>query len=317
MREVSASEWIASGVKWYGIVALGGILFLVRSAGWILHDVWCRLRGVEAPEEFIISRSAGRLGLIALFTLLFGVIHIFNILLVVPLLMGQQHLMRTRMRGSEQKGDRQSQRDTDPGRWYDGLIYAVGADPMFRKAREMIVDHIPEESKVIDVCCGTGALVFRIAGRCEHVTGVDYSRGMIDYAEKEKGIKGLTNVEFVHTDATDLSRYQDHVFDYAVLSFTLHEMPRDIRLPVLKEAARVSDHVIIVDHMIPMPMNTAGIIDLYLEFNAGYDNFLDFLTFQDNGGLDGLVRELGLTIQEETTVNHGTFRFLKTRKAES
>ncbi len=315
MRSQGVFDRVMGGMKWYAIVVLGGILFFGRSTGWVLHDVWCKVRRVEESEEYIISKSARRQWMLALLILLFGVIHVFNILLVVPIVMGLQHLMRKRLQRSEREEDNDRLKVKDIGRWYDGFVYAVGADPMFRKAREVIAKQIAKDSRVIDICCGTGALAFRIAEGCEHVTGVDQSLGMIEYAEEEKRNRGATDVEFIHADATDLSRYKNGVFDFAVLSFTLHEMPQNIRLPALREAARVADQVIIVDHMIPTPMNVTGMIDLYLEFNAGYDNFRDFVSFRDNGGVDGLVEDLGFSIQEETTVNHGTFRFLKTRES--
>ena len=108
-------------------------------------------------------------------------------------------------------------------------------------------------------------------------------------------------VKFVCADAGNLSLFQDHVFDYAVLSFTIHEMPPSIRLPVLREAMRISEQVIIADYVIPMPINTAGMINLYLEFTAGYDHLRGFLDFRDHRGLDGLIEEAGLRVEEEKT----------------
>jgi SAM-dependent methyltransferase len=167
---------------------------------------------------------------------------------------------------------------------------------------------------VIDICCGTGALVFDIAKRCEYVTGVDLSSGMIKYANKEKEDRGLTNVEFVHADATNLSLYKDHVFDYAVLSFTIHEMPQDIRVPVLREAMRIANVVIIVDYMIPMPVNRIGLINLRYEFIAGYDHFRNFLNYRHNRGLDGLLEKVELTIEEETTEYQEGSRIVKAKQ---
>jgi ubiquinone/menaquinone biosynthesis C-methylase UbiE len=78
---------------------------------------------------------------------------------------------------------------------------------------------------VIDICCGTGELVFSLANKCDRVFGVDHSSKMITYAKKEKVKRGHTNVDFSHANAMNLSEFQKNEFDLSVLSLTLHEMP--------------------------------------------------------------------------------------------
>ena len=149
------------------------------------------------------------------------------------------------------------------------------------------------------------------------VIGVDHASGMIEFAKKEKKNRALTNVEFVHADATNLSMFQDQTFDYAVLSFTIHEMPPLIRIPVLREAARISKVIIIIDYMIPVPINRVGVISLHFETLAGYNHLRNFLHFRDNGGLDALFNKVGLTIEEETKTHQGTTRIVKTKQTKN
>ena len=315
MSDKSIHEWVITGVKWYGIIVLGGTISLGRSTGWLLHDVWCRMRRIDSEEKYIIGKSTTKQSAAAILTLLAIVMHIMNILLIAPMLMGLQHLMRNRKQVKQIQEESKNQAVKEVNHWHDGIAYAVGIDPMGRRLREIAAAYIVDDSKVIDIACGTGAFVFYIAERCKQVTGVDHSIGMINYANKEKRSKGLTDVEFVCADAANLSLYQDHIFDYAVLSFTIHEMPPPIRLPVLREAIRIAEQVIIADYTIPMPMNSAGMINLYLEFTAGYDHLRGFLNFRDHRGLDSLIEEAGLRVEEETTGNQGTWRFVKARMA--
>jgi ubiquinone/menaquinone biosynthesis C-methylase UbiE len=314
MKDKSIWHWVITGVKWYGIIVVGGILSLARLIVWLLHDIWCRMRHIENEEKYIIDKSVTEQCFTAIIILIGIIVNIMSIILVIPIVMGLKHLMNKRMQRFEKQEEPTSEAVKDVTHWYDGVIYASGLDPILRRTREIVAGYIPKDSNVIDICCGTGALVFYISKRCEHVTGVDHSSGMIKYANKEKKDRGSTNVEFVHADATNLSLYQDHVFDYAVLSFTIHEMPQDIRVPVLREAMRIAKEIIIVDYMIPIPMNWIGMINLRYEFIAGYDHFRNFLNFRNNRGLDGLLEKVELTIEEEATEYQGGSRILKTKQ---
>ena len=134
---------------------------------------------------------------------------------------------------------------------------------------------------------------------------------MISYAIKEKNDMGISNVEFFHLNATNLTKFEDKQFDQSVLSLTLHEMPPSIRSYVLKEAKRVSKQTIILDYTIPAPMNANGINSLFYEFVAGYDHLKNYLHYRDEGGLPYFCNEVGLTIVEKTFANKGTITIVK------
>jgi len=315
MSDNGIYSWCITAVKWYGIVVLGGILSLGRSLGWLLHDIWYNIKGAGHKEEYFINQSPSKQCISAAILLLSMLTHIMTILLILPVLMGLQHLMSRKSKGVDVQPGGGDQAVKEVNHWYDGLVYAVGIDPLARKLRARVAATIKENCDIIDICCGTGAFVFDVAEQCNHVTGVDHSVGMMNYANKEKVNKGLTNVSFLNADATNLSLYQDHEFDFAVISLAIHEMPQAFRLPVLREASRVAEQVIIADYTIPMPMNTSGMINLYLEYSAGYEHLKNYLNFNKNGGLDDLIKKTELTIEEEITEYQWTFRIVKTRKA--
>ena len=70
-----------------------------------------------------------------------------------------------------------------------------------------------ENSKVIDICCGTGQFAFLLANKCKHVVGIDHSSKMIKYAKNKKNDRGVENVEFFHLTAFNLSEFKDKQFD--------------------------------------------------------------------------------------------------------
>ncbi len=314
MENKKLYNWVTRGVWWYGVIVVGLFLNISRITGWIVNDVWHIINQVDNEEKYMIGKSIIKQVLAVMTIFILFAINIMNILLITPILMGLLHLTMKKVKGLEKKEKYKSEKVRNVRHWFDGIIYAATVDPILIHSQEKVAKYIAEDSKVIDICCGTGALALYVAKKCEHVNGVDHASGMIKYAIKEQENRAIDNVTFVHADATNLSLYQDHEFDYAVLSLTIHEMPEYVRVPVLKEAKRISKKVIIADYMIPMPVNRGGLLNLSLEFIAGYEHFRNFLNFRDHNGLNMLIEKAGLLIEEETSVKEyqGTFRIVKT-----
>ncbi len=91
----------------------------------------------------------------------------------------------------------------------------------------------------IDVCTGTGDWAIsmaKITGENSQIVGLDFSKNMLDIAEKKIKQKELKQVKLVLGDAMQLP-YPDNTFDYATIGFALRNVP-DIR-QVLKEMTRV------------------------------------------------------------------------------
>jgi demethylmenaquinone methyltransferase/2-methoxy-6-polyprenyl-1,4-benzoquinol methylase len=136
--------------------------------------------------------------------------------------------------------------------WFEkrALFYNFIAFPL-TGVREKVADLVDEEDKIkiLDVCTGTGTQAFAFAKRGYEVFGLDLSREMLKIAEKNKKNK-YENVRFVMADATKMP-FENDYFDYACISFGLHEMPHEVRHQVLDEMKRVSRKIIVVDYHIP------------------------------------------------------------------
>ena len=82
--------------------------------------------------------------------------------------------------------------------------------------------NIKPNSKVLDLCCGTGDLagiIKQIEPTCD-VIGVDFSRQMLEIARKKQ-----PNITFWEADATNLS-FEKNSFDYIVMGFGLRNIPQ-------------------------------------------------------------------------------------------
>ena len=81
---------------------------------------------------------------------------------------------------------------------------------------------IKPNSKVLDLCCGTGdlgAIVKDIMPSCD-VVGVDFSHQMLEIARKKH-----PNITFWEADVTDL-KFEKNSFDYIIMGFGLRNIPQ-------------------------------------------------------------------------------------------
>jgi demethylmenaquinone methyltransferase/2-methoxy-6-polyprenyl-1,4-benzoquinol methylase len=134
-------------------------------------------------------------------------------------------------------------------RLYDGLLSRVydlymawyllpfGGERRFRRRMLEGLVFRPGE-RILDATCGTGscaiALLERTAGGASLVAS-DLSRGQLRIARAKRRLAG---VPLVVADASGLP-FRDASFDSVFLPHAIHEMPRALRLAVLRDARRV------------------------------------------------------------------------------
>ncbi|HUA99911.1 MAG TPA: methyltransferase domain-containing protein [Terracidiphilus sp.] len=77
------------------------------------------------------------------------------------------------------------------------------------------------EDTLLDVACGPGIVSCFFAERVSRVTGLDAVPAMLESARRLQDDRGLTNIEWVHGQATALP-FRDAAFDCAVTRFSFH-----------------------------------------------------------------------------------------------
>ncbi len=197
---------------------------------------------------------------------------------------------------------------SDKPHYYDGRLYDILFERALREVRDIIAGQIAADSKVLDIACGTGSLVFDLADKCTFVTGVELSSKMVGYAKKRQQANSKQNVTFIHGNATDLPQYAHQEFDYLTIAMALHEMPPELREQVLQEAKRIAKKIIIADYMVPQALSFAGIRTYLVEFLAGLEHFKGFQHFQNNNGIDQLLQNCQLSICHEAINQKQTIR---------
>ncbi len=183
--------------------------------------------------------------------------------------------------------------------WYDGWIYdalvAPKLDGLFRRALELI----EPGARVIDIGCGTGRFAFLAAGKCGSVTGVDLSRRNIDRANLILSRNLDPKMSFQHKSGLAALAEAGTRYDYAVLTFILHEINEEERAGLLRAAAGAADKVIAGDYLVPKPGGAWGALATAVEFAAGREHYRNYRSFVRNGGLRGLAGQAGLRIVRE------------------
>ena len=164
-----------------------------------------------------------------------------------------------------------------------------------------------EGMRVLEISCGTGTNLelFAEAG-CE-VAGIDLSPSMIERAERKLGDRA----ELRLADASEMP-FADGSHDLVLSFLTLHEMPADLRVPVLKEMARVagsSGQVLLIDYY-PGPLQFPKgwfykSVIYTIELGMGWEHFQNHRDFLARKGLPALVNDNGLSVSRERILAGG------------
>lgn len=188
--------------------------------------------------------------------------------------------------------------------WYDGWIYDRILAPHQKDSFSRIASLVKEGSDILDIGCGTGRLVFRLAPGCRNITGIDLSAKNIATAKQTLDTNPDDKINFVHSDIETFVSGKSQRYNYSILSYVLHELNSDGRMHILKVAAEISDMIIISDHF-PSVGFPANVIREILEMGAGPEHYSNYRNFVDNGGIQNHVLQSGLSVlHEEVFRNH-------------
>ena len=183
--------------------------------------------------------------------------------------------------------------------WYDGWFYDTIIAPNQDKLFGQIENLIEPQSKIIDVGCGTGRLAFALADQCKSVLGIDLSKRNINRAQLTLNQQQNDKILFQHRNLSEILNEGQTHFDYAVLTYVIHEVNEEERINLLKEIARVAEKIIIGDYLVPKPKGFDGYLSEAIEFLAGAEHYRNYKSYMANGGIYDLANKAGLKIINE------------------
>ena len=187
--------------------------------------------------------------------------------------------------------------------------YETLVDPLLRDLRKFTPEfsHMKAGDKVIDVCCGTGAQVLEYGRHGIIATGIDSSQDMLKIATRNRTRQKAVNISFQLADATDIP-FPDDFFDYASVSFGLHDKEKPIRYQIISEMKRIIKQdgaLILIDFQVPLPRNAWAVFARVIEFLAGGSHYRGFKDYLASGGLEDILKNHGLREECRTYLKSG------------
>jgi ubiquinone/menaquinone biosynthesis C-methylase UbiE/acyl carrier protein len=98
-----------------------------------------------------------------------------------------------------------------------------------------------QPSRVLEIGCGTGLLLFQIASRCTQYCGTDFSPISLKYIQQHLANQELANVTLLQKMATDFEGIETAAFDAVILNSVVQYFPTiDYLVQVLEGAVKAT-----------------------------------------------------------------------------
>ena len=193
--------------------------------------------------------------------------------------------------------------------------YETLVDPLLRDIRKFTPEFagMRVRDRVLEVCCGTGEQALEYGRRRIIANGIDNSLDMLKIALRNRLRQRSGNVHFELADAVNLP-FPNGYYDYASISFGLHDKERLIRNQVIAEMKRVvkaEGALIFIDFQVPLPRNVWAVAAKTIEFFAGGSHYRGFKDYLRNGGLEGIITKHRLREDSRTYLKNGLVVMIK------
>ena len=183
--------------------------------------------------------------------------------------------------------------------WYDGWFYDLIIAPNQDKLFKQIKDIIDPNKKIIDVGCGTGRFSFLVSYKCKSVLGIDLSKRNIERANYRLSQNQNNKISFQHQNISEIITEGKEHFDYAVITYVIHEVDESERINLLKDISLIADNIIIGDYFAPRLNGFWSILNEIVEFAAGKDHYRNFKSYLAGKGIRSLADRAQLKILKE------------------
>lgn len=110
-------------------------------------------------------------------------------------------------------------------------------------------------------------------------------------------------VSFQHTNVSEIIKRGQSHFDFAILTYVIHEVHEEERIDLLTYIARIADKIIVGDYLVPRPYSFGSYCSEAIELMAGIEHYRNFKSYISDGGIHHLADKAGLKVITEIT-NH-------------
>jgi SAM-dependent methyltransferase len=183
--------------------------------------------------------------------------------------------------------------------WYDGWFYDKFIAPNQDKLFGQINNIINPDSRIIDIGCGTGRLSFTLLNKCNRILGIDLSEKNIERANLTLSKNPDSKISFTHKSLSEIISDGKEHFDYAVMTYVIHEVDESERVNLLEEMSHVADKIIIGDYLSLTGNGFTDKLNIIVEFLAGKDHYRNFKSYIRNGGINGIINKTNFKVLQE------------------
>lgn len=178
---------------------------------------------------------------------------------------------------------------------YDGKIYDLFIVKNQLKYFSRVKQFIKKDSKILDAGCGTALLALVLKELNVNYTGIELSEKNFLIASQNLAKHKIDGIIYL-ADVSDYLNSRDEFFDYAFISFILHEIDEEKILQIPQFIAKYSSYQILIDYSSNQENTFYKFINLNVKLIAGKNHYKNFNNFINNRGLKKLINELSLTI---------------------
>lgn len=179
--------------------------------------------------------------------------------------------------------------------WYDGKIYDLFIAKNQLKYFSRVKQFIKKDSKILDAGCGTALLALVLKELNVNYTGIELSEKNFLIVSQNLAKHKIDGIIYL-ADVSDYLNSRDKFFDYAFISFVLHEIDEEKILQIPQFIAKYSSYQILIDYSSNQENTFYKFINLNVKLIAGKNHYKNFNNFINNHGLKKLINELSLTI---------------------
>ena len=125
-----------------------------------------------------------------------------------------------------------------------GFHWQILKHEHYRGRIDAILEYVRPAYHCLDLGCGDGAFMSRVAPRCAHLTGVDIEKRGIEIARAKLSEMGIANVKLVHSDFKDVlpgKRVQPRAFDLVYAMDVIEHLTAPSELLALADSAMKPD----------------------------------------------------------------------------
>ena len=160
--------------------------------------------------------------------------------------------------------------------WY--RLFDRFSIPLYRELIEELRRRLPltGDTRVLEVCCGTGLFARMLAEVCGRVVAVDISPRMIETAKR---YDTTGRVEFRVADARNPVPEGDGPFDLVIEALGMHALAPEVRTDIMDGMRRYArDHVLFIEPTGGGTPLSRGINHILERLEGGYEDYRSFIS---------------------------------------